>query len=67
MISPPQGYYYTAIIEDLFLRFGWVLSMSLTEMGYAHGDLMITILSPLEVFRSVSLTFDLTNHLLYRL
>ncbi|XP_046683114.1 xenotropic and polytropic retrovirus receptor 1-like isoform X2 [Homalodisca vitripennis] len=51
IVYPSVGYYYTAIIEDLFLRFGWVLSMSLTEMGYAHGDLMITILSPLEVFR----------------
>ncbi|KAL1117232.1 hypothetical protein AAG570_004558 [Ranatra chinensis] len=46
-----NGYYYFAIVEDLILRFGWVLSMSLTEMGYVHGDMMVTILSPLEVFR----------------
>src|SRR5436309_2550877 len=44
-------YYYFAIVEDLVLRFGWVLSLSLTEMGYLHGDLMVSILAPLEVFR----------------
>uniref|UniRef100_A0A8D8ZHH5 Xenotropic and polytropic retrovirus receptor 1 homolog n=1 Tax=Cacopsylla melanoneura TaxID=428564 RepID=A0A8D8ZHH5_9HEMI len=44
-------YYYVAIIEDLVLRFGWALSLSLTEMGYIHGDLMVSVLSPLEVFR----------------
>ncbi|CAH1392463.1 unnamed protein product [Nezara viridula] len=44
-------YYYFAIVEDLALRFGWVLSISLTEMGYIHGELMVSILSPLEVFR----------------
>ncbi|XP_008472751.2 xenotropic and polytropic retrovirus receptor 1-like, partial [Diaphorina citri] len=44
-------YYYVAIIEDFILRFGWALSLSLTEMGYIHGDLMVSVLSPLEVFR----------------
>lgn len=44
-------YYYIAIIEDFVLRFGWALSLSLTEMGYIHGDLMVSVLSPLEVFR----------------
>ncbi|KAK9500665.1 hypothetical protein O3M35_001890 [Rhynocoris fuscipes] len=46
-----NAYYYFAIVEDLVLRFGWVLSMSLTEMGYIHAELMVAILSPLEVFR----------------
>ncbi|XP_039287272.1 xenotropic and polytropic retrovirus receptor 1 [Nilaparvata lugens] len=46
-----NSYYYFAVMEDFILRFGWVLSMSLTEMGYVHGDLMVSILSPLEVFR----------------
>lgn len=33
------------------MRFGWAFSLSLTEMGYIHGDLMLSILAPLEVFR----------------
>jgi len=44
-------YYYFGIIEDLVLRFGWAFSLSLTETGYIHADLMLTILAPLEVFR----------------
>jgi hypothetical protein len=44
-------FYYFAIVEDFILRFGWAFSMSLTEMGYVHADLMVTILAPLEVFR----------------
>ena len=46
-----QAYYYFGIIEDFVLRFGWAFSLSLTEMGYIHGDLMLSILAPLEVFR----------------
>ncbi|XP_066586016.1 solute carrier family 53 member 1-like isoform X2 [Prorops nasuta] len=44
-------YYYFAIIEDFILRFGWAFSLSLTEMGYVHADLMVSIVAPLEVFR----------------
>ncbi|KAK9736451.1 SPX domain [Popillia japonica] len=44
-------FYYFAILEDFVLRFGWAFSMTLTELGYVHADLMITILAPLEVFR----------------
>eukprot|EP00099_Drosophila_melanogaster_P020928 NP_648000.1 uncharacterized protein Dmel_CG10483 [Drosophila melanogaster] len=44
-------FYYFGIIEDLILRFSWTLSMSLIEAGYIEGDVMMTILSPLEVFR----------------
>lgn len=46
-----QYYYYFAIIEDFILRFGWAFSLSLTEMGYVHADLMVSIVAPLEVFR----------------
>uniref|UniRef100_A0A034W936 Xenotropic and polytropic retrovirus receptor 1 n=1 Tax=Bactrocera dorsalis TaxID=27457 RepID=A0A034W936_BACDO len=44
-------FYYFGIVEDLVLRFGWTVSMSLIEAGYMEGDVMMTILSPLEVFR----------------
>lgn len=50
MYSAP-GYYYFAIIEDLLLRFGWAISLSLTEMGYNFGDTMVSILALFEVFR----------------
>lgn len=44
-------FYYFGIVEDFILRFTWAFSMSLSEMGYVHADLMLTILAPLEVFR----------------
>lgn len=50
-LSPLQWFYYFGIIEDLILRFSWTLSMSLIQAGYIEGDVMMTILSPLEVFR----------------
>lgn len=46
-----QNYYYFAIVEDLVLRFGWTLSVSLTEMGLIHADIMSSVLAPLEVIR----------------
>ncbi|CAG7822159.1 unnamed protein product [Allacma fusca] len=51
IVYSSPSYYYFAVVEDFILRFGWVLSISLTEMGYIHGDLMVSILAPLEVFR----------------
>ena len=48
--STPK-YYYFAIIEDFILRFGWTLSVSLTEVGIANADLMMSILAPMEIFR----------------
>lgn len=46
-----KWFYYFGIVEDLILRFGWTVSMSLVEAGYVKSELMMTILSPLEVFR----------------
>ncbi|KAG8222647.1 hypothetical protein J437_LFUL003769 [Ladona fulva] len=51
IVYSSTGYYYFAIVEDLILRFCWALSLSLTEMGYVHGEIMVSVLSPLEVFR----------------
>lgn len=51
IVYSSTGYYYFAIVEDFILRFGWALNLSLTTMGYVHSDIMISILSPLEVFR----------------
>ncbi|XP_058830240.1 solute carrier family 53 member 1 [Topomyia yanbarensis] len=44
-------FYYFAIIEDLVLRFAWGVSFALTENGIVSGDLMTSVLAPLEVFR----------------
>lgn len=46
----PQWYYF-AMFEDLILRFGWTLSMSVIEMGYMDSDIVFSLLAPLEVFR----------------
>ncbi|XP_017778103.1 PREDICTED: xenotropic and polytropic retrovirus receptor 1-like [Nicrophorus vespilloides] len=51
IVYPSTYFYYFGIVEDLLLRFSWAFSMSLTELGYIHAELMITILAPLEVFR----------------
>ncbi|XP_065075374.1 solute carrier family 53 member 1 [Ochlerotatus camptorhynchus] len=44
-------FYYFAIIEDLFLRFVWAISYALIENKVVSGDLMTSVLAPLEVFR----------------
>nr|XP_012222125.1 PREDICTED: xenotropic and polytropic retrovirus receptor 1 homolog isoform X3 [Linepithema humile] len=58
-------YYYFAMVEDFILRFGWAFSLSLTEMGYVHADLMVSIVAPLEVFRFTWNYFRLENEHLY--
>ena len=37
--------------NEFVCRFGWAVSLSLTETLYVHGDLLTSVLSPLEVFR----------------
>lgn len=44
-------WYYFAMFEDLILRFGWTLSMSVIELGYMDSDIVFSLLAPLEVFR----------------
>ncbi|XP_065090148.1 solute carrier family 53 member 1 [Ochlerotatus camptorhynchus] len=51
VVYSSNWFYYFAIVEDLILRFGWTLSMSLIEMGYVDREIIVSILSPLEVFR----------------
>ena len=51
IVYSSQNYYYFAIIEDLILRFGWTLSVSLSEVGILHADIVVSILAPLELFR----------------
>ncbi|CAG0898548.1 unnamed protein product [Darwinula stevensoni] len=51
IVYTSPNFYYFAMGENFILRMGWVISVSLTEMGHVHGDLMVTVLAPLEVFR----------------
>ncbi|CAG2104582.1 unnamed protein product [Medioppia subpectinata] len=54
IVYSSPNYYYFAIIEDLILRFGWTLSVSLKEVGVIHSEIVTSILAPLELFRSNS-------------
>lgn len=51
IVYSTPNFYYFAIVEDFILRFAWTLSVSLTEVGIVHVDLMMSILAPLEIFR----------------
>uniref|UniRef100_A0A8C4QDU4 Xenotropic and polytropic retrovirus receptor 1b n=1 Tax=Eptatretus burgeri TaxID=7764 RepID=A0A8C4QDU4_EPTBU len=52
IVYPQKAYYYMAILGDSVLRFTWAINMSIPEMGFADlGDILVTILAPLEVFR----------------
>uniref|UniRef100_UPI00358F8AF2 solute carrier family 53 member 1 isoform X2 n=1 Tax=Myxine glutinosa TaxID=7769 RepID=UPI00358F8AF2 len=52
IVYPQKAYYYMAILGDSVLRFTWAINMSIPEMGFSDlGDVLVTILAPLEVFR----------------
>ena len=51
IVYSSKGYYYFGIVEDFLLRFSWAFKLALTNLGHLHGDLLTSILSPLEVFR----------------
>ncbi|MEQ2271281.1 Xenotropic and polytropic retrovirus receptor 1 [Xenotaenia resolanae] len=53
IVYPQKAYYYCAIVEDVILRFAWTIQISLATMTRSHsvGDMVATILAPLEVFR----------------
>uniref|UniRef100_UPI0037E929CF xenotropic and polytropic retrovirus receptor 1 homolog isoform X2 n=1 Tax=Semicossyphus pulcher TaxID=241346 RepID=UPI0037E929CF len=53
IVYPHKAYYYSAIVEDVLLRFSWILTVSLSTVSRFHGisDILATILAPMEVFR----------------
>ncbi|XP_041848062.1 xenotropic and polytropic retrovirus receptor 1 homolog [Melanotaenia boesemani] len=53
IVYPHKAYYYSAILEDVLLRFAWILTISLTTLtNYQDmSDILATVLAPLEVFR----------------
>ncbi|XP_069315397.1 solute carrier family 53 member 1 isoform X2 [Eulemur rufifrons] len=53
IVYPQKAYYYCAIIEDVILRFAWTIQISITSTSLIprSGDIIATVLAPLEVFR----------------
>ncbi|KAM3866474.1 xenotropic and polytropic retrovirus receptor 1 homolog isoform 1-T1 [Diretmus argenteus] len=53
IVYPHKAYYYSAIVEDVLLRFSWTLTVSLSTVCSFPGisDILATILAPMEVFR----------------
>uniref|UniRef100_A0A3Q2P2Q5 Xenotropic and polytropic retrovirus receptor 1b n=1 Tax=Fundulus heteroclitus TaxID=8078 RepID=A0A3Q2P2Q5_FUNHE len=53
IVYPQKAYYYCAILEDVLLRFAWILTVTLTSLPNLEGiaDILATLLAPLEVFR----------------
>lgn len=47
----PVWVYYFAIVENWILRFGWILTISLTEFSDIEAGLVVSLLAPLEMFR----------------
>lgn len=54
-----QAYYYSAIVEDVLLRFSWTLTVTLSTVSGIHGisDILATVLAPMEVFRYANSLF----------
>ena len=46
-----QGFYYFALVSDLFLRLSWILTISVGEAGLFHSEILTALLAVLEVFR----------------
>ncbi|XP_055007555.1 xenotropic and polytropic retrovirus receptor 1 homolog isoform X2 [Boleophthalmus pectinirostris] len=53
IVYPHKAYYYSAIVEDVLLRFSWTLTITLSTLTKINGikDILTTILAPMEVFR----------------
>jgi len=51
IVYSSKGYYYFAILEDLVLRLGWAVSLSLNEFSSVDATLVSSVLAPLEIFR----------------
>lgn len=47
----PVWVYYFAIVEDIILRFGWIITISLTEFSGIEAGLVVSLLAPMEMFR----------------
>lgn len=66
LLCLPQAYYYSAIVEDVLLRFSWTLTVTLSTVSGIHGisDILATVLAPMEVFRYYPLLLLCSLHTL---
>ncbi|KAM8999875.1 solute carrier family 53 member 1 isoform 1-T1 [Sarcophilus harrisii] len=53
IVYPQKAYYYSAIIEDVILRFSWTIQIYVITLNLTPhvGDIISTVFAPLEVFR----------------
>ncbi|XP_036610174.1 xenotropic and polytropic retrovirus receptor 1 [Trichosurus vulpecula] len=53
IVYPQKAYYYSAIIEDVILRFSWTIQVyvSTQNLNPHVGEIISTVFAPLEVFR----------------
>ncbi|XP_077470872.1 xenotropic and polytropic retrovirus receptor 1 homolog isoform X2 [Stigmatopora argus] len=53
IVYPHKAYYYSAIVEDVLLRFSWIMTVTLSTLNVVPGisDILATALAPMEVFR----------------
>ncbi|XP_069050441.1 xenotropic and polytropic retrovirus receptor 1a isoform X2 [Lepisosteus oculatus] len=53
IVYPQKAYYYCAIVEDIILRFAWIIKTTISTMDVfpSADDILSTVLAPLEVFR----------------
>lgn len=47
----PVWVYYFAIVENCILRFGWIITISLTEFSGMEAGMVVSLLAPMEMFR----------------
>ena len=47
----PVWVYYFAIVENIVLRFGWIITISMTEFSGMEAGLAVSLLAPMEMFR----------------
>jgi hypothetical protein len=47
----PVRWYYVSIIQDLIMRFGWTVNLSLTEVASIPPDIITLVLAPTEIVR----------------
>ncbi|XP_044532858.1 xenotropic and polytropic retrovirus receptor 1 isoform X3 [Gracilinanus agilis] len=53
IVYPQKCYYYSAIIENVIMRFSWTIQIYVTSMNVSPhaADIIATVFAPLEVFR----------------
>lgn len=53
IVYPQKAYYYSAIVEDVILRFSWIISLLVAKLtsNSDYPKILAAVFAPLEVFR----------------